>query len=397
MKTISVRVNAEAAEAIRAGQPVIQKDSVRDMSVFGAEGTLLRLEDPTGRYVATGYHGQQNKGAGWVLSRNERETIDREFFTRKIREAADRRKSFFENPDTTAFRVFNGEGDGIGGMTIDHYEGHWMVSWYSEGIYSMRQSVYESLQEMTEVLSVHEKKRFDLKGRYMEQDDFVSGKQPEFPLIVKENGMNFAVDLNDGAMTGIFLDQRDVRKAIRDEYAEGRSVLNTFSYTGAFSVAAALGGASGTVSVDLAKRSLPKTIEQFAVNGIDYEAQDIVVMDVFDYFRYARRKEMEFDLVVLDPPSFARSKKRTFSAAKDYANLLEDVLAITAKGGIVVASTNHAGFGMKKFRTFIDKAFKASGRKYRILKEYRLPEDFRTPRNSPESDYLKVAVIKADS
>lgn len=397
MKTISVRVNAEAAEAIRAGQPVIPKDSVRDMSVFGAEGTLLRLEDPTGRYVATGYHGQQNKGAGWVLSRNERETIDREFFTRKIREAADRRKSFFENPDTTAFRVFNGEGDGIGGMTIDHYEGHWMVSWYSEGIYSMRQSVYESLQEMTEVISVHEKKRFDLKGRYMEQDDFVSGKQPEFPLIVKENGMNFAVDLNDGAMTGIFLDQRDVRKAIRDEYAEGRSVLNTFSYTGAFSVAAALGGASGTVSVDLAKRSLPKTIEQFAVNGIDYEAQDIVVMDVFDYFRYARRKEMEFDLVVLDPPSFARSKKRTFSAAKDYANLLEDVLAITAKGGIVVASTNHAGFGMKKFRTFIDKAFKASGRKYRILKEYRLPEDFRTPRNSPESDYLKVAVIKADS
>ncbi|SEJ81241.1 23S rRNA (cytosine1962-C5)-methyltransferase [Bhargavaea ginsengi] len=397
MKTTSVRVNAEAAEAIRAGQPVIPKDSVRDMSVFGAEGTLLRLEDPTGRYVATGYHGQQNKGAGWVLSRNERETIDREFFSRKIREAADRRNPFFENPDTTAFRVFNGEGDGIGGMTIDHYEGHWMVSWYSEGIYSMRQFVYESLKEMPGVLSVHEKKRFDLKGRYMEQDDFVSGKQPEFPLIVKENGMNFAVDLNDGAMTGIFLDQRDVRKAIRDEYAEGRSVLNTFSYTGAFSVAAALGGASGTVSVDLAKRSLPKTIEQFAVNGIDYEAQDIVVMDVFDYFRYARRKELEFDLVVLDPPSFARSKKRTFSAAKDYANLLEDVLAITAKGGIVVASTNHAGFGMKKFRTFIDKAFQTSGRKYRILKEYRLPEDFRTPRNSPESDYLKVAVIKADS
>ena len=396
MNIISVKVDAKTAEAIRAGQPVIPKDAVRNPSLFGTEGTLLRLQDPSGNYVATGYHGLQNKGAGWVLSRNEQEIIDKAFFSRKIREAADRRKAFFENPDTTAFRVFNGEGDGIGGMTIDHYAGHWMVSWYSEGIYSLREFVYGVLKEMPEIRSVHEKKRFDSKGQYMEQDDFVMGDQPDFPLIVKENGMNFAVDLNDGAMTGIFLDQRDVRKAILDEYAAGRRVLNTFSYTGAFSVAAVLGGAVETVSVDLAKRSLPKTIEQFAVNGIDYEAQDIVVMDVFDYFRYAGRKGLEFDLVVLDPPSFARSKKRTFSAAKDYAALLEDVLAVTAKGGTVIASTNHAGFGMKKFKTFIDKAFRSVGRKYRIVKEYRLPDDFRTPRNSPESDYLKVAVIRAD-
>ena len=120
--------------------------------------------------------------------------------------------------------------------------------------------------------------------------------------------MNFAVYLNDGAMVGVFLDQRNVRKQIRDKYAKGRTVLNMFSYTGAFSVFAALGRASKTTSVDLANRSLSKTIEQFSVNEVDYEAQDIIVEDVFLYFKYATKKKMKFDMVVLDPPSFARSK-----------------------------------------------------------------------------------------
>nr|WP_052455561.1 class I SAM-dependent rRNA methyltransferase [Bhargavaea cecembensis] len=292
--------------------------------------------------------------------------------------------------------MFNGEGDGIGGLTIDDYDGHFLINWYSEGIYEMRKYVHEVLGGLREVRSVFGKKRFDAQGRYVEDDDFVFGEKPDFPILVKENGMQFAVDLNDGAMTGIFLDQRDVRKAVRDEYAEGRRTLNTFSYTGAFSVAAALGGAAGTVSVDLAKRSLPKTIEQFSANGIDYEAEEIIVMDVFDYFRYAGRHGKEFDLVILDPPSFARSKKRTFSAAKDYPSLLEDAISITAKGGIIIASTNHAGFGMKKFRGFIEKAFKSAGRRFKIEREFRLPADFRTNRHQMESDYLKVAVIRLD-
>ncbi|MET3576484.1 class I SAM-dependent rRNA methyltransferase [Bhargavaea ullalensis] len=394
MKLREVKVDGETAAAIRKGQPILPKDAVADPEMLGREGSLLKLIDPAGRYVATGYHGSQNKGAGWVLATKEGEQIDEAFFSRKIRDAIARRESFYEDPETNAFRVFNGEGDGIGGLTIDDYDGHFLINWYSEGIYAMRRYVHDALADLKAVRSVFGKKRFDSRGQYVEDDDFVFGDKPDFPILVKENGMQFAVDLNDGAMTGIFLDQRDVRKAVRDEWAKGRRTLNAFSYTGAFSVAAALGGAAGTTSVDLAKRSLPKTIEQFSANGIDYEAQDIVVMDVFDYFRYAKRHEKEFDLLILDPPSFARSKKRTFSAAKDYPKLLEDALSVTAKDGIIIASTNHAGFGMKKFRGFIEKAFKSAGRKYTIEREFRLPADFRTHRHHMESDYLKVAVIR---
>ena len=212
---------------------------------------------------------------------------------------------------------------------------------------------------MVEFKAIYQKKRFDAKGQYLDDaDDFVCGDRGEFPLIVKESGVNFAIYLDDGPMVGVFLDQRDLRKTIRDSYAKGKTVLNTFSYTGAFSVFAALGGAMKTTSVDLAKRSRSKTQEQFSINGIDWESQDIIVEDVFNYFKYAVKKEILFDVVVLDPPSFARSKQHTFSVAKDYVKLLKEAIQITNQGGVIVASTNYANFNMGKFKEFIDKAFK---------------------------------------
>lgn len=393
-KTIELLVNAKNIADFKKGYPLILKEAVMNPEALTKEGSIVRLVDRYHKFVAKGYYGNQNKGIGWVLTRKEDEEIDFDFFESKIAAAFKRRESFFEDPLTTAFRVFNGEGDGIGGLTIDFFDGYLMVSWYSEGIYSMKHHVYGVLEKIVDYKGIYEKKRFDTKGQYIEQDDFVRGEQGDFPIIVKENGMNFAVDLNDGAMTGIFLDQRDVRQAIRDHYADGKNMLNTFSYTGAFSVAASLGGAVKTTSVDLAKRSLAKTIEQFSVNGIDYEQQDIKVMDVFDYFRYAKRHELKFDLVVLDPPSFARSKKYTFSTAKDYPELLKDAIAITEKNGIIVASTNNASFGMKKFKTFIETAFNEAGSRYKILEESSLPKDFRTNRDFPEFNYLKVVILQ---
>lgn len=393
-KTIDVQVNAKNIADIKKGYPLILKEAIINPDALREEGSIIRLIDRNRKFVAKGYYGNQNKGIGWVLTRKEDEEIDFDFFESKIAAALARREALFADPETTAFRVFNGEGDGIGGLTIDYFDGFYMVSWYSEGIYSLKHHVYGVLDKIVDYKGVYEKKRFDTKGQYIEQDDFVKGEQGEFPIIVKENGMNFAVNLNDGAMTGIFLDQRDVRKAIRDNYAKGKNVLNTFSYTGAFSVAAALGGAVKTTSVDLAKRSLAKTIEQFSVNGIDYEQQDIKVMDVFDYFRYAKRHELKFDLVVLDPPSFARSKKYTFSTAKDYPALLKDAIAITEKNGVIVASTNNSSFGMKKFKSFIEQAFNEAGSKYKILEESSLPKDFRTNRDYPEFNYLKVVILQ---
>ncbi|WP_283153236.1 class I SAM-dependent rRNA methyltransferase [Guptibacillus hwajinpoensis] len=390
----SVQVQAKHQKKFYKGYPLIFKEAIVNADVLKEEGTILRLEDEKGQFIARGYYGRQNKGYGWLLSQNEQEAIDQDFFVRKIQQALRHRTSFFEDPTTTAFRVVNGEGDGLGGVTIDYFDGYYLINWYSEGIYSFKNVVVEALKQLVDFKGIYEKKRFDAKGQYVEDDDFVEGERGEFPLIVKENGVNFAVYLNEGAMVGVFLDQRPVRKLIRDQYAKGKTVLNTFSYTGAFSVFAVEGGATGTTSVDLANRSLNKTIEQFSVNGIDYEEQNILVMDVFKYFKYAVKKNLSFDMVILDPPSFARSKKHTFSAAKDYKDLLKDAISITEDNGVIVASTNYSGYDMKKFKGFVDQAFKETNGKYELLEEFTLPEDFRTIKEFREGNYLKVVFIK---
>ncbi len=391
---ITIEVKKRSSEKMKKGFPLIEQTALTKGMQKAEEGTILRVVDESGSFIGKGYCGKQNKGVGWIVTKDPSETIDREFFLKRIREAVKRRKNLFNDNETTAFRLFNGEGDGIGGLTIDYYDGFYVSTLYSEGIYHFRKDIYEALQNAVTFKGLYEKKRFASQGQYVEDDDFVMGERGEFPLIVKENGMNFAVYLNDGPMVGVFLDQRDVRRRIRDEYASDKHVLNTFSYTGAFSVAAALGGATKTTSVDLAKRSLPKTIEQFSVNGIDYEVQDIIVMDVFNYFKFAKKKGKSFDLVILDPPSFARSKKHTFSAAKDYTSLLQEAIAITEKNGVIIASTNCSTFSMEKFHTFIKEAFKKENANYQILEEYTLPDDFKTAKSFREGNYLKVVFIK---
>ncbi|MCL6572292.1 MAG: class I SAM-dependent rRNA methyltransferase [Bacillus sp. (in: Bacteria)] len=393
-KEVSLKVKSKFVNKLKSGYPLIAKEAISNVNDLVEEGSIVKLVDEKNMFIAKGYYGKQNKGLGWVLSKNENSPIDQPFFEKKLKAAIKERASFYNNADTTAFRVFNGEGDGIGGLTIDYFTGYYLLTWYSKGIFRFRDYIIQALQELVVFKGIYQKKRFDEKGQYIEEDDFVAGERGQFPLIVKENGVNIAVYLNESAMVGVFLDQRDVRRTIRDKYANGKTVLNTFSYTGAFSVFAAVGEATKTTSVDLANRSRTKTMEQFQVNGIDAGPQSIIVEDVFNYFKYALKKQLKFDLVILDPPSFARSKKFVFSAEKDYKNLLKEAIAITEGNGTIIASTNCSTFGMEKFKTFINAAFMESGERYKLVEEFSLPVDFKTIKEFPEGNYLKVVFIK---
>ncbi len=392
---ITLTIKSGYETSYRGGYPLISKESIVDWSRVKQEGLILNLLDSKKKFVVKGYHGIQNKGYGWILSNTRDEIIDISYFGKKIKSAIEYRKDFFCDTSTTAFRLFNGEGDGIGGLTIDYFDGFYLLTWYSIGIYEFRDDILEALKNSVDFRGIYQKKRFDSKGKYsFDGDDFVCGQRANEPIILKESGANFAIYLNDGAMVGVFLDQRDVRKTLRDRYAKDKTMLNTFSYTGAFSIFASLGGATQTTSVDLAKRSFAKTKEQFSINNIDIDAQNIIVEDVFNYFRYAVRKKLLFDIVVLDPPSFARSKKHTFSASKDYVKLLKEAIKITSDGGLIVASTNSANFSMMTFRDFISKAFRELKKKFRVQESFSLPKDFRVNPKFIEGDYLKVVFIK---
>ena len=395
---INLKIKSKYIQEYQDKYPLIQQEIIENIDDLQEEGTIINLVTSNNKFIGRGYYGRQNKGYGWVLTYDKNEQIDKNLFIKKIKSSIEYRKDFFTSAKeniTTAFRVLNGEGDGLGGITIDYFDGYYMVTWYSLGIYAFKELIISALQDSVEYKGIYEKKRFDTKGQYVENDsDFVCGKEAPKPIIIKENNINFAVYLDDGAMTGIFLDQKEVRKTIRDKYSNGKTMLNAFSYTGAFSIYSALGGSVKTTSVDLAKRSLPKTSEQFAVNNIDPQSQDIIVDDVFNYFKYAVKKQYKFDMVVLDPPSFARSKKMTFSVSKDYVKLLKEAIQITNKNGVIVASTNSANFGMMKFRQFIEQSFRELNGRFEVLETYSLPKDFRVCNEFKEGDYLKVVFIK---
>ena len=381
-----IRVSKRVEKKLTKGLVLLEASDLENVNLKGQE---VEVHSQDGNFLGTAYLSQQNKGLGWFISK-DKVTFNQAFFETLFRQAKEQRKAYYQDDLTTAFRLFNQEGDGFGGLTVDLYGDYAVFSWYNSYVYQIRKVISEAFRQVfPEVLGAYEKIRF--KGLDYESAHVYGQEAPDF-FTVLENGVLYQVFMNDGLMTGIFLDQHEVRGSLVDGLAMGKSLLNMFSYTAAFSVAAAMGGASQTTSVDLAKRSRELSQAHFQANGISIDDHRFIVMDVFEYFKYAKRKGLTYDVIVLDPPSFARNKKQTFSVAKDYHKLISQSLEILNSRGIIIASTNAANVSRQKFTEQIDKGF--AGRSYQILNKYGLPADFAYNKKDESSNYLKVISMK---
>ena len=381
-----IRVSKRVEKKLTKGLVLLEASDLENVNLKDQE---VEVHSQDGNFLGTAYLSQQNKGLGWFISK-DKVTFNQAFFETLFRQAKEQRKAYYQDDLTTAFRLFNQEGDGFGGLTVDLYGDYAVFSWYNSYVYQIRKVISEAFRQVfPEVLGTYEKIRF--KGLDYESAHIYGQDAPDF-FTVLENGVLYQVFMNDGLMTGIFLDQHEVRGSLVDGLAMGKSLLNMFSYTAAFSVAAAMGGSSQTTSVDLAKRSRELSQAHFQANGISTDEHRFVVMDVFEYFKYAKRKGLTYDVIVLDPPSFARNKKQTFSVAKDYHKLISQSLEILNPGGIIIASTNAANVSRQKFTEQIDKGF--AGRSYQILNKYGLPADFAYNKKDESSNYLKVISMK---
>ncbi len=381
-----IRVSKRVEKKLAKGLVLLEASDLENVNLKDQE---VEVHSQDGNFLGTAYLSQQNKGLGWFVS-TDKITFNQAFFETLFRQAKEKRSAYYQDELTTAFRLFNQEGDGFGGLTVDLYGDYAVFSWYNSYVYQIRKVISEAFRQVfPEILGAYEKIRF--KGLDYESAHVYGQEAPDF-FTVLENGVLYQVFMNDGLMTGIFLDQHEVRGSLVDGLAMGKSLLNMFSYTAAFSVAAAMGGASQTTSVDLAKRSRELSQAHFQANGISTDDHRFIVMDVFEYFKYAKRKDLTYDVIVLDPPSFARNKKQTFSVAKDYHKLISQSLEILNPGGIIIASTNAANVSRQKFTEQIDKGF--AGRSYQILNQYGLPADFAYNKKDESSNYLKVISMK---
>ncbi len=381
-----IRVSKRVEKKLAKGLVLLEASDLENVNLKDQE---VEVQGQEGNFLGTAYLSQQNKGLGWFISK-DKVAFNQAFFETLFRKAKEKRNAYYQDDLTTAYRLFNQEGDGFGGLTVDLYGDYAVFSWYNSYVYQIRQTISEAFRQVfPEVLGAYEKIRF--KGLDYESAHVYGQEAPDF-FTVLENGVLYQVFMNDGLMTGIFLDQHEVRGSLVDGFSMGKSLLNMFSYTAAFSVAAAMGGASQTTSVDLAKRSRELSQAHFQANGLSTDEHRFIVMDVFEYFKYAKRKDLTYDVIVLDPPSFARNKKQTFSVAKDYYKLISQSLEILNPGGIIIASTNAANVSRQKFTEQIDKGF--AGRSYQILNKYGLPADFAYNKKDESSNYLKVISMK---
>lgn len=388
MKTVYVK--RLSAQKIQSGNPlVVTEDLAQPLAAL--EGDICDVfQEKSQQFLGKLLINKQNKGIGWIVSTDQTMRLDDTFLARLLQQAIDKRQQSDVMTKTNAYRLFNGESDGLGGMTIDVYDNTVLFTWYGQGIYLYSERIIAVFEQLFDSVAIYEKCRFE--GAEHESRS-IKGVVLNDRVEIEENGVRYATYMHDGWMTGIFLDQRDVRAYIQ-QHCENQRVLNTFSYTGAFSVSAAKGGAAETTSVDVAKRSVEKMAEHFALNNIDMAKHKMYVMDVFDYFKYATKKSLTFDWVILDPPSFARTKKRTFSVTKNYKDLLKDAIAITEQKGRIVVSTNAANYAEKDFKRMIAQAFEELGVSYVVEKVYHLPSDFTVLSALDQTNYLKVYIVQ---
>lgn len=357
------------------------------------EGDVVDVVTKQGVFIARG-HYQIGSIAVRVLS-FERETIDQDWWAHRVAMAKGVRDALgmTRNPETTCYRLIHGEGDLLPGLVVDVYGRTAVVQCHSVGMYRERQMIAEAIRRAygSEIEAIYDKSSQTLpyKAELGAIDGYLWGRAAESKNVVLENGMQFVVNWEEGQKTGFFIDQRENRDLVR-HYARGRKVLNTFCYTGGFSVAALRGGATEVVSIDLSERAVKLAEENVKLNfGTDAPHTAIATNAV----EYLKDIDDSYDLIILDPPAFAKHHKVLGNALQGYKKINARALEKIRPGGILFTFSCSQAVSRELFRTTIFTAAAIARRKVRIIGQLTQPADHPINIYHPEGEYLKGLVV----
>ncbi len=357
------------------------------------EGALVEVYTRSGEFIAQG-HYQIGSIAVRVLS-FEKEEIDQTWWNNRIAVAYDVRRTLglTDCADTTCYRLIHGEGDSLPGLVVDIYASTAVVQCHSVGMYRSRQLIAEAIRATfgERITSIYDKSLQTLpyKADLGAVDGYLWGSSEQPSQVVLEHGLQFAVNWEEGQKTGFFLDQRENRELVK-RYAKGRTVLNTFCYTGGFSVYAAEGGAVEVCSVDSSERAVHLAAENMRLNFGDKIPHSEVAADAVEYLRNIGSK---YDLIILDPPAFAKHHKVLGNAMQGYKRLNARAISQIKPGGILFTFSCSQAVSKELFRTTVFSAAAIAGRKVRILHQLTQPADHPINIYHPEGEYLKGLVL----
>ncbi len=388
---ITIRLKRGKSESLKRFHPWIFSGAIASMSEQPQEGEIVEVVDSEGHFAALG-HYQIGSITVRVLS-FERSRIDTDFWKRRLHEAWLMRKAIGVTglSDNNIYRLVHGEGDRLPGLIIDVYGNTAVMQAHSIGMHRQRMQIAEALAEATEgeISNVYYKSETTLpfKAGLGQEDGFILGG--ETGNIATEYGLQFHIDWLKGQKTGFFVDQRENRRLL-EHYAKGKKVLNMFCYTGGFSVYALRGGAELVHSVDSSAKAIDLTRANVSLNFTGDNRHEAFAEDAF---KFLSRADDIYDLIVLDPPAFAKHKDALRNALKGYTRLNAIAFEKIKKGGILFTFSCSQAVNKDQFRLAVFTAAAQSGRHVRILHQLHQPADHPVNIYHPEGEYLKGLVL----
>ena len=356
-----------------------------------AEGDIVKVYSHTQEFLAAG-HYQIGSIAVRILSFDER-PIDQPFWKERIGQAYRTRIAIglADNPHNNVYRLVHGEGDDLPGLVIDYYAGVAVVQFHSVGMYRNKDEICRALQEVMgdRLTAIYDKSESTLpyKAGVQPQNGYIWGQSDNFTAM--ENGLRFNVDWIEGQKTGFFIDQRENR-ALLERYARGRDTLNMFCYTGGFSFYAMRGGARLVHSVDSSARAIELTKQNVELNFPEDSRHEAFVDEAFHFLEHAKDR---YDLIVLDPPAFAKHQKVLDNAIQGYKKLNRKGIEILRSGGIIFTFSCSQVMTKELFRQTVFTAAANTGRRVKILHQLTQPADHPINIYHPEGEYLKGLVL----
>lgn len=392
----SLSVGPETLRMLELGHPWVIADGFTRRWPKGRSGEVVSLASENGRFLATALLDPGDRVVARVLSFAPMK-LDGDWLRERIN-AAVMRRSHADLSRTSAWRVINGEGDGLPGLVVERYGAYLLVQFYSQAWEAHQGMLIDALGHTLRPQGIYVKHRprstrdLAAKGQSGKLGRLVWGQPAVFPLKVKENSLDFLVDLEEGLHTGLFLDQRRNRADLMAR-ARDRCVLNLFAYTGAFSVAALAGGARQVVSVDAAGAYLERARENVDVNHLDADRHECLAGDCFQVLEELYNVRRRFDIILMDPPSFSTTRHSRFTTRGGTSDLVAQSLRLLSPGGLLICSSNHQKVDLADFLKEIRRGGLQAGGELRVLTTLAQPEDFPFPVTFPEGRYLKYVVM----
>lgn len=389
-----ITLKKQKIAAVQRFHPWIFSGAIAQMERPIEDGEIVEVVAPNGQFLAIGYY-QDATIAVRVLS-FERTEINTAFWAEKLDRAVAvrQRLGLLEAPDTNAFRLIHAEGDGVPGLIIDLYGSTAVVQCHAIGIHKVLDAIGAALMahEKLGIEAVYSKSQQTLPRDYAQgkADGYIAGEDTGSYQVV-ENSNVFKVDWQEGQKTGFFLDQRENR-ALLAQYAAGKRVLNTFCYSGGFSVYALNAGATHVDSVDVSSKAMTLTDQNIALNASIKGTHASHCADVLQYFK-ALPVEAQYDIVVVDPPAYAKSQKARHNAVQGYKRLNAAAFAHVKPGGLMFTFSCSQVVDAVLFQNTIVAAALEAKRSVRILHRLSQPGDHPTQLFHPEGSYLKGLVL----